>query len=325
MANLPEIDFAGLYKDIREVELEQLESYRKGVDEAPVLYRQEGYVVNKVADAEGLFDFVASEESKDRMSDVIRAGGWELKNFRKNPVMLFGHNHNLPVIGRVGKVDVVGKQLLASQARFDMEDPFAAAIAGKYDRGFMRAVSVGFRPLEFAFMGDDSGGVDFKSQELLEISTVGVPAHPAALKKALAVDAPFRITNAGIPNLEYVQVGDDGELFIPVKIRYEMDAPIAEAKAEVDEVTASPIGDVESISSTSEPEAPTDTLEVAEVPEMATDAGGLEQLTQRVSALEALLTAKPDAEQVEEEPEISLPASLIAELENAAAAAADKE
>jgi HK97 family phage prohead protease len=325
MANLPEIDFEGLYKDLREVELEQLEAYRKGVEDAPVLYRQEGYVVKKLDETDGMFDFVASEESKDRMSDVIRVGGWELKNFRKNPVLLFGHNHNLPVIGRVGRVEVSGKQLLASKAQFDMEDPFAATIAGKYERGFMRAVSVGFRPLDFAFMNDDSGGVDFKSQELLELSTVGVPAHPAALKKALAVDAPFRIANAGIPNLEHVQVGDDGELFIPVKIRYTVDAPTEEAKAEVEEVAASTIGDVESISTISEPDAPVDTLEVAEVPETATDLGGLEALAQRVNALEALLSEKPEAEPVIEEPEITLPASLIAELEQAAAAAAEKE
>ena len=325
MANLPEIDFAGLYKDVREVELEQLEAYRKGVEDAPVLYRQEGYVLKKLGEADGLFDFVASEESKDRMSDVIRVGGWELKNFRKNPVMLFGHNHNLPVIGRVGRVEISGKQLLASKSQFDMEDPFAATISGKYERGFMRAVSVGFRPLDFAFMGDDSGGVDFKSQELLEVSTVGVPAHPAALRKALVVDAPFRITNAGIPNLEHVQVGDDGELFIAVKIRYQMDAPTEEAKAEVEEVTASPVGDVESISDVSEPDAPIDTLEVAEVPEMATDQGGLNELSQRVAALEALISEKPVAEQVEDKPEPLLSASLIAELEQAAAAAAGKE
>ena len=46
----------------------------------------------------------------------------------------------------------------------------------------MRAVSVGFRPLEFERQGD---GLRFKKQELLELSAVSVPAHPHALARMM--------------------------------------------------------------------------------------------------------------------------------------------
>ena len=45
--------------------------------------------------------FVASDESVDRYGDIIRASGWQLDNFRKNPVLLFAHDF-APASGRPG-------------------------------------------------------------------------------------------------------------------------------------------------------------------------------------------------------------------------------
>jgi HK97 family phage prohead protease len=164
---------------LHELESQALDAYRRGVDAPPLLYRDGGKALNMLADKPLVF--IANEESPDRMGDVIEAAGWELEGFRKNPVMMLAHDHRGIPIGTWLDVRVEGKQLL-STAHFDAADPVAVAIEGKYRRGIMKGVSVGFRPLEFDI--EKTNGREsfrFKKTELLEISAVAVPAHPAAL------------------------------------------------------------------------------------------------------------------------------------------------
>ena len=174
-------EILAMEKEIREREAEAMDASKRGLAEAPVLYRSQGFI--KAALADGMV-FVASEESEDRIGDVISVAGWETKQYEQNPVYLFGHDHTIPPIGTVPKVWVEGKQLL-NMVRFDTADEFAKHIQGKYERGFMRAQSVGFRPLEWEERPEAKRGYLFKKQELLEISAVAVPAHPAALRKTV--------------------------------------------------------------------------------------------------------------------------------------------
>jgi hypothetical protein len=44
-----------------------------------------------VAGGDGL-DFVLSDATVDRYGDIIDAKGWDLTNFKKNPIALFGHS-----------------------------------------------------------------------------------------------------------------------------------------------------------------------------------------------------------------------------------------
>ena len=48
------------------------------------------------AGKENGLEFVLSDETPDRMGDVIMADGWDLTDFRKNPIALFGHQSSLP-------------------------------------------------------------------------------------------------------------------------------------------------------------------------------------------------------------------------------------
>jgi hypothetical protein len=148
-----------------------------------VVYRAN--VIDKASAEDGLMGFVASDESVDRMGDVIRAKGWVLDDFKRNPVFLWAHNASLPAIGAVRRVDIEGRKLVAG---VEWAPTVAAQeIKELYDGGFMRAVSVGFRPMEFAPRADDDGnfaGFEFKRQELLELSAVPVPANARALRKA---------------------------------------------------------------------------------------------------------------------------------------------
>ena len=175
---MPEPTLKELERELREADLEALEAFRKGAAAAPVLYKASGFF--KAAE-DGLTLFVASEESEDRMGDVIEVAGWETKEFKKNPVFMLNHDYSLLPIGTVPMVKSEGKQLLAG-VNWDSDDPLAAHVQGKYQRRVMRAVSVGFRPMEFERQGD---GMRFTKQELLELSAVSVPAHPHALARMM--------------------------------------------------------------------------------------------------------------------------------------------
>ena len=133
--------------------------------------------------------FVASDETVDRYGDIIRASGWQLENFRKNPVLLFGHQSGQLPVGKVDPIAVEGTRLIA-HAEFTPEgmSGFADTVWAMVDQGFVQAASVGFLPLATPNPIFDADkhltGFEFIAQELLELSIVTVPANPNALQLA---------------------------------------------------------------------------------------------------------------------------------------------
>jgi len=136
----------------------------------------------------GPVDFVLRDETPDRMGDVIRADGWELSNFRQNPIALFAHNSSFPIGTwkslRVEAVDkqpaLVGTLQLAPAGTSDRIDEIRRLV----DAGILKGTSVGFRELQSQPRRDKEGhmvGLEFTRQELVEASLVAVPANPAAL------------------------------------------------------------------------------------------------------------------------------------------------
>ena len=135
--------------------------------------------------------FVFSDDSVDRYGDTIDARGWQLDDFKNNPVALFGHDATKPesVVGRAKNVRVQGNKLLGDIEFADVDVNQTADVVYKMTKaGFLKTVSVGFQPVEWVFSKDKSrpGGVDFKKQTLLEISIVPLPANPNALIQAKA-------------------------------------------------------------------------------------------------------------------------------------------
>ena len=131
--------------------------------------------------AEDPFTFIMSTEDKDRDGDVIRASGWDIKDFKKNPVALFGHSHRDP-IGTWENVRVEGKKLigdlkLAAKGTSEFIDTLHKLI----EQRILRAVSVGFSPIEYDILPDKSG-IDFQKTALHECSLVSVPANQNALR-----------------------------------------------------------------------------------------------------------------------------------------------
>lgn len=134
------------------------------------------------------FTFIASTGEVDRAGDVVDQQGWELARYQQNPVVLLSHQWHLPPVGKALKTWVENSRLMA-RVQF-APTPLGRELALLHADGYMGAVSVGFRPLEWEIRRDARTGfpvgLHFHRQELLEISVVSLPANPEALRKALS-------------------------------------------------------------------------------------------------------------------------------------------
>jgi HK97 family phage prohead protease len=138
-------------------------------------------VIHKTSTKSKGLEFVLSDATPDRYGDVILADGWDLKNFNKNPIALFGHRSDFP-IGRWKDLQVKdgalrGHLVMAPEGTSDRIDEIRKLILA----GILKATSVGFRPIESKPISKDSNGTLYTKQELVETSVVSVPANPNAL------------------------------------------------------------------------------------------------------------------------------------------------
>jgi HK97 family phage prohead protease len=133
------------------------------------------------------WEVVASDETVDRYGDIIRAEGWELRNYAANPIVLFGHSSMQPIGTSNSRIE--GKRLvstikLADEGTSPQVDYYRALIKQK----ILRATSVGFMPTKAVVPILDKDkritGFEYNGQELLELSVVSVPANPAAVSLA---------------------------------------------------------------------------------------------------------------------------------------------
>ncbi len=145
-------------------------------------------IVHKIhdSDAEGM-EFILSDATVDRYGDTIDASGWVLENFNKNPIALFNHQSSFPIGSwsnlRVQDNKLRGHLMMAPAGTSPRHDELRALINAK----ILRAVSVGFIPLDSTSRKDDHGyyiGENYVKQELIETSLVSVPANPNALEVA---------------------------------------------------------------------------------------------------------------------------------------------
>lgn len=135
--------------------------------------------------ANGRFRVLASTAAIDRQGDIVRQDGWELENFKKNPVILWAHDYDELPIGKATELNVSVEGL---EIEFEFApaegNPKAAQVQKLMEEGYLNAVSVGFIPKE------RNGNVIIRS-ELLELSVVPVPANQEALRLAMAKGIDF--------------------------------------------------------------------------------------------------------------------------------------
>lgn len=133
----------------------------------------------------GTIEFTLTSKTIDRDGEVVLPAGVKMENFRKNPVFLWAHSRKDPSIGRVIPETIRQTENdISATVEFDLDDPFAKMIFGKYQKKHLNAGSISFIPLEFGQpVFDDQPGSTFTAIELLEFSGVPIPSNPQALAK----------------------------------------------------------------------------------------------------------------------------------------------
>lgn len=123
---------------------------------------------------------IASTPGIDRDGEKIATSAWSKSLSRyltKNPVILWGHDYNIPPVGKA-----VGGKITDGALLLDVE--FAPTREGQdvktlYDGGFLNSFSVGFIPKNAT--SDQDGTRTYTDCELLEVSCVTVPSNPDAV------------------------------------------------------------------------------------------------------------------------------------------------
>ena len=141
--------------------------------------------VKKLQDRQ--YEFTASTSTQDRDGEVIEATGWDLKNFKKNPVIMYAHDYRSLPIGRAPRIWVSDGNL-KNTIEFPPEGTyeFADIVERLVDTGYLKTVSVGFIPKKWEDgNGEKEPRRTYLKQELLEISIVPVPSNPDALASAV--------------------------------------------------------------------------------------------------------------------------------------------
>jgi len=121
---------------------------------------------------------MASTADFDRAGDSISAEAWQkggLKNFEKNPIILFNHDYDRP-IGRATGMKA-GPNGLELECKISKNAP--GNIAELVKDGVLGAFSVGFRVKDADYL-KETDGLMIKDAELFEVSVVSVPCNQSA-------------------------------------------------------------------------------------------------------------------------------------------------
>ena len=135
---------------------------------------------------------MASTADFDRAGDSISAEAWQkggLKNFEKNPIILFNHDYDKP-IGRATGLKA-GPDGLELECKISKSAP--ANVAELVKDGVLGAFSVGFRVKDADYI-KETDGLMIKDAELFEVSVVSVPCNQSAtfsLAKSFDSDAEY--------------------------------------------------------------------------------------------------------------------------------------
>ena len=122
----------------------------------------------------------------------LKIDGVEFTNYLKNPVVLWSHDDASFMRGGTGSAGLpIGRTLAiglnaAGHIEVDFEflpdDPFAARVENAWEKGFVRAASIRWIPLEV--QGQADGSELHVRSDMLEWSLVAIPADPDTVRIA---------------------------------------------------------------------------------------------------------------------------------------------
>jgi len=135
---------------------------------------------------------IATTPTPDRYGDIVMPEGAE---FQLPIPLLWQHDHQAP-IGEVTSVKVTpeGIEIKAKLVKADAPSQLAARLEEAWQSirlGLVKGLSIGFRPIEYAYI--DEGGIRFTKWEWYELSVVTVPANAEGTIQAVkSIDEKLR-------------------------------------------------------------------------------------------------------------------------------------
>lgn len=116
----------------------------------------------------------ANTATVDRGNELLLKEDWDLKNYEKNPVMLFNHDWNMIIGGNAKAVPQSdGLEFKAEVSK--SENGPVPYIRDMITEGFLKMFSVSFDDHEQTY--EEKGVLRFKRAELLEVSAVTIPMN----------------------------------------------------------------------------------------------------------------------------------------------------
>lgn len=121
-----------------------MKQYTKEIAEA--LIKRIGEI--KISDTNpenGEFEVVATSEDIDRHGETIKIDAWDVANYLKNPIILFGHSYGEleDIVGRATDVRFDGTKMIVKGIFASADaNPKAQQLRKLYDEGIVKTVSV---------------------------------------------------------------------------------------------------------------------------------------------------------------------------------------
>jgi HK97 family phage prohead protease len=123
----------------------------------------------------------ANANTLDRANERIEPKGWNLDNYKKNPVILFDHGHDFAFgsmpIGKAVRVEALDDGLFVKAQITKSNTEKLTAIRDLIEEGILKTFSVGFNPIGENAIEKTSEGIIIKAAELIENSIVPVPMN----------------------------------------------------------------------------------------------------------------------------------------------------
>lgn len=152
--------------------------------------------IKEINDEDRTLVAYATTKTVDSYNEVLLPDSFDLERYRKNPVLMWGHDYRLPPIGRSMWIKPDSKGLLF-KPQF-AKTQFAEDVFNLYREGFLRGFSVGFDPKAWLSPQDEEyqkllakWGIEgqpdriYTKNELYEVSAVPLPANEDALMLAI--------------------------------------------------------------------------------------------------------------------------------------------
>ncbi|XOB41787.1 MAG: HK97 family phage prohead protease [Candidatus Nealsonbacteria bacterium] len=142
--------------------------------------------VKEFNEEEGTIRAILASGMPDRQGDMIDNSSWNFDDYKKNPVVLWAHDHTQPAIAQALEIGINSDGMLEAVVKFAVEEyEFAKTVFKLISGKFMRAFSVGFFSNKIEEINDIR---ILRDNILYEFSVVNVGADALALAKTKGID-----------------------------------------------------------------------------------------------------------------------------------------